>query len=74
MKQKVVIEIRGGTFVGFYASDPSIEAYLVDWDEIGECSLNAGRPTQPDSLEAMPTDTREMVAGARSRAIADIRS
>ena len=73
MKQRIVIEIRGGTFVGCYASDPNIQACLVDWDEIAASHLTAGTPTRPDPLEAMPADTREMVAGARSGAIAGIR-
>ncbi len=67
MKRKVVIEIRGGTFVGLYSSDPNIEAYLVDWDEIEEDPLNAASRSEPDPLAAMPRDTRAMVAKASSR-------
>lgn len=62
MKRKVVVEIRGGTVVAIYASDMDIEAHIVDWDDIGEQSVPVDTRVQPNRIEDMPTETREIVA------------
>jgi hypothetical protein len=67
MKQKVVVEIRGGTLVGLYASDPELETHVVDWDEIAEQSAPVQTRMHADPLAAMPADTAEMVSGTVKR-------
>lgn len=68
MRQKVVAEIRGGVLVGFYASDPAMEAYLVDWDEIAE-SPDVDARIEIDLIEAMPADTMEIVVAGTGRRV-----
>jgi hypothetical protein len=70
MKQKVVVEIRGGTLAALYASDLNIEAHIVDWDNIAEESVPADTRIQPQGIADMPTETKEIVDGAGKRAIA----
>jgi hypothetical protein len=74
MKQKVVIEIRGGTLVGLYASDPEIETHVVDWDEVAEHSDSVNTRAHPDPLAAMPSDTAEIVAGSAKRPMAQAKN
>ena len=74
MKRKVVVEIRGGTLVGLYASDPEIETHVVDWDEIAERPEAFTTRMQADSLAAMPADTRQMVGGVRKQSMAVVKT
>lgn len=61
---KVVVEIRGGALVGVYA-DQEIDLVLVDWDEE---SHGASAEIVPDTIEAMPDDTRRLAIDAKERA------
>jgi len=70
MKKKVVVEIRGGTFVALYASGLDIEAHIVDWDDIAEESVPADTRVQPQPIADMPAETKEIVDRAGKRAIA----
>ena len=74
MKQKVVVEIRGGTFVALYASDLNIEAHIVDWDNIAEESVPADTRVQPQSIADMPTETQEIVDRTGKGAVATAKS
>ena len=67
MKHKVVVEIRGGTLVGLYASNSDIETHVVDWDEIAEQPDPVNTRMHADALAAMSADTAEMVAGTSKR-------
>ena len=73
MKHKVVVELRGGAFVGLYAADPETEYCLVDWDKITEASLSAGVWNEADPLDAMPSDTRQFVLGAVKEAVGTVK-
>jgi hypothetical protein len=55
---QVVAVISGGNLVGVFASDPEIEVCVIDWDNINEG--DTGSWIQPDPLEAMPGETREV--------------
>jgi hypothetical protein len=71
MKLKIVVEIRGGALVGLYASDPDIEAHVVDWDEIAEYPGAIQTRTSVDAFAAMPPDTRDvLIRAARHSAAA----
>ena len=61
MKQKVVVEIRGGTLVGLYASDSELEAYVVDWDDLREDPVIGNPRMSVDPLESMPCETRNQL-------------
>jgi hypothetical protein len=74
MKQKVVVEIRGGTLVGLYTSDPEIETHVVDWDEIAEHSDPVNTRMHADALAAMLADTAEMLSGTVKRSPAQARN
>jgi hypothetical protein len=61
MKHKVVIEIRGGTLAAVYASSSQVEAHVVDWDDIEEQTDTGGSRIQPDSMDAMPEETKQRI-------------
>lgn len=58
MKQRIVVELRGGTLVAVYASDPAIEVSVVDWDDVADGTVhgNVAFPAQP--FDQMPEATR----------------
>jgi|GEM_PF-2458134 len=54
---QVVIVINGGNLGAVFASDPTIDSCLVDWDNINEG--DTGGMILVDPLEAMPEETKE---------------
>jgi hypothetical protein len=58
MKTQLVVEIRGGTLVGVYASDPDAEVHLVDWDELGEVPPPTCSRLPVHPFASLPGDTR----------------
>lgn len=69
MKQKVVVEMRGGVLVAVYASDPAIEVLLVDWDDVEAGSSQASVPFPVNALDEMPADTKAAVGERGTRQI-----
>jgi hypothetical protein len=67
MKQKIIVEMRGGVLVAVYARDPAIEVLLVDWDDVEAGSTQASVPFPVDALDQMPAETKAAVGerGAR---------
>lgn len=68
MKQKIIIEIRGGVLVAVYARDPAIEVLLVDWDDDvdpGSTQVSVSFPV--NALVQMSAETKAAVGerGAR---------
>jgi hypothetical protein len=61
VKQKVVVEMRGGVLVAVYASDPAIEVLLVDWDDVEAGSSQASVPFPVNALDEMPAETQDAV-------------
>lgn len=64
MKSQVVIEVRGGVIVGVYASDPVLDAHVVDWDDMAARRGSAPSRLTVDPIEAMPTSTRAAIDDA----------
>jgi hypothetical protein len=68
VKQKIIIEIRGGVLVAVYAQDPAIEVLLVDWDDDVEAgSTRVSVPFPVDALDQMPAETKAAVGEHGSR-------
>ena len=68
MKQRIVIEMRGGVLVAVYAQDPAIEVLLVDWDDDVEAgSTQISVPFPVDALDQMPAETKAAVGERGTR-------
>jgi hypothetical protein len=63
MRPKLVLEIRGGTLVGFYTNQAGVEAHLVDWDDVDADSPPRSTRLSIDRLEDMPQETIEAMKG-----------
>jgi hypothetical protein len=73
VKQKIIIEIRGGVLVAVYARDPAIEVLLVDWDDDVEAgSTQVSVPFPVDALGQMPEDTKAAVGERGARQICSL--
>lgn len=55
--------------VGFYVSDPRVEAHLVDWDHV-HAGWSGDTRLRPDRMADMPAETRRLVHGKAHRASA----
>ena len=53
---QVVVVINGGVLDGLFASDPDIEAFVIDWDNINEG--DTGFKVQPNLIDEMPEETK----------------
>lgn len=62
MKAKAVVEIRGGTFVGFYTDSADLDVHVVDWDDIAESSEPTPTRVDPSPLADMPEETCAILA------------
>lgn len=69
MKQRIVIEMRGGVLVAVYAQDPAIKVFVVDWDDIQEGSTRANVPFPVEPLDQMPPETKDAVGERGARQI-----
>ena len=67
MKQRIVIEMRGGVLVAVYAQDPAIEVFVVDWDDIQAGSTQANVPFPVEPLDQMPAETKAAVGERGTR-------
>jgi hypothetical protein len=69
MKQKIIVEMRGGVLVAVYARDPAIEVLVVNWDDVEAGSTQASVPFPVDALDQMPAETKAAVGERGTRQI-----
>jgi hypothetical protein len=67
VKQKIIVEIRGGVLVAIYARDPAIEVLVVDWDEVEAGPTQANVPFPVEGLDQMPAETKDAVGECGGR-------
>ena len=67
MKQRIVVEMRGGVLVAIYAQDPAIEVFVVDWDDIQAGSTQTNVPFPVEAFDKMPPETKAAVGERGTR-------